>query len=58
MKLVNLDREMNETQLRNAIKRLEDVLEKGEGTESQANQLAEYRRQLNRIREVKFGRSW
>ena len=49
---------MNETQLRNAIKRLEDVLEKGEGTESQANQLAEYRRQLNRIREVKFGRSW
>ena len=51
-------REMTETQLREAIKRLEAELEKGEGTVSDANALADYRRQLERIRQVKYGRSW
>lgn len=51
-------REMTETQLREAIKRLEAMLEKGEGTVSDANALADYRRQLDRIRSVKYGRNW
>lgn len=49
---------MTETQLREAIKRLEAELEKGEGTVSDANALADYRRQLDRINAVKYRRNW
>jgi hypothetical protein len=50
--------EMNETQLREEENRLDAVVRSGKATVSQANRLAEIRRDLKRIHEVKCGKAW
>ena len=49
---------LTEKQLEQVIDDLEKQMQKGEGTECTANRLAEYRRQLRRINEVKYRREY
>lgn len=51
-------KELTESALIRLIAMLEETLAKGEGTLNTANTLADYRRQLERIRAVKSGRAW
>ena len=50
--------EMTETQLREAEEWLDKVIREGGATVAQANRLAEIRRDLKRIEEVKYGKAW
>lgn len=50
--------EMTEKQLRESEKRLGKVVSEGNATVSQANRLAEIRRDLKRIDAVKYHRAW
>jgi hypothetical protein len=50
--------EMTETQLREEEARLDKTIREGNATVTQANRLAEIRRDLERIEAVKYGRTW
>jgi len=50
--------EMTETQLREAKKQLDKVIQDGNATVAQANRLAKICRDLKRIETVKYGKAW